>query len=1012
LGPEAGVVRFGGEGRPPVPEGFIRLYRGGEGSSFFTPVEKRAGSFSPESGEGVFVDVPREVYERGKVEAAKLGQPTPDDTYLPDEWVKRSQSTTLERDVYEAQDTGQSVEDILKELEVEPLPPERPGTPEVPPEKVQAISPAATDAREAAAREELKATLGPEGMAELERQMMEKLGMEGKGPLQEEADLYTKRPDLEEVGREEFLGRVEPPESVVRVEGIPEGQKGVQSSSMEGGPEGIPEGAPAIAPERKPGPMNGIVEPPPAPGGTPAAPSGRTIEESQARLAELKKQKGELESQLKKSELNPEEVMDLEERANAVDAEIKTLEETVAEIPSPVKPPEKPALEAKPSPQSFADFMNQKFGERQTTAKERALARAEWQQLKDERHIMKLAEKAGIPPDRLKGLLEGMPKPSEEVSNLSAWRRAAMPVIDNLGKVHPWLRDAFEKYVSESERPAAKMIADSYRIKHVLSRAEQREVIELLDGKKPFEQASNPKVAQAAGHYRSMLDTVWNDAVAANVVSGAKRQNYFPHKFAEGWDDNLLRMPQLDKNWNLRDPHLEKSRMTKRGDYRRDLGVLDEYFMSAYRRISEVQNFGKRLEVLRRFLRKMPMGKATSDWLHTNIRRVMGREAPGTFDIISGHARHIQALTDLGLAAFYQPIQGVNVALYGGFGRSARALMRIARDYPNEVYDAMRSGALTPAITQEIIQGAYGAAEGIKSTKLSKFMFGIPTIDKWTRIVGNTAGKLLVEDARKGNSAALRDIHTLVGKEFKLDAADAYDVVGKALSDKALFRTGTLEVPGWASSGYGKLATQYTRFMYRHSLFVSGLFKDAAQGNVVPLARFLVAAGTVIPGMAEALYPLREGLRTTIKQGVSGEFDPEKIKEEALGDPHAWNTEVGWTDVLRNRRIPWDHPLKRYLQNLTLWGGLGVFQIAVERASRGGGAFERGARGLVGPVPANVYEGVGAVPADIDRALHGEWPRYTPRWVLQQVPVAGYPLASEAFPPVGAWSRRRPRRRR
>ncbi len=1007
LDPEAGVVKWG-EGRPPVPDGFIRLYRGGEGSSFFTPLEERAGSYARETGEGAFVDVPREVYEAGKAEAARLGQPRPDDTYLPDEWVKRAQPTTLKQEVYEAQDTGQSIEDILKEMEVEDLGQPRGGvqlrSPEGGPEAIPEVAPPGPPERQPGPMNAtVEAPPAPGGSPAAPSTPPEALA--ANHPL-----VKAYREDPNHIALESFEGELTPTEAQFLVKEEPGLAKYPWMKRALG--EEVP---PAVPPRVQESLKSATEE----------LTYDQFKERTKEWADEMRQDRPaeEVENALKQSferGIDPTKSDDLNSLSDYMDAVDATGERTEPgnvppfrpKVEEVIKPGETPALEAATPPQSYADFMKQKFGDRATTSKERAVARAEWNAIRDQRRIIKLGERAGIPPDKLQAMLEGMPKPSEEAANLSTLRRAAMPVIENLGKVHPWLREVFDRYVDSAERPAARLIADSYRIKHALSHAEQREVIEILDGKKAFDQASTPKVAQAAGHYRAMLDQVWNDAVAAGVVKGPKRQTYFPHKFAEGWDDNLLRMPQLDKNWNLREPHLEKARMTKRGDYRRDLGVLDEYFMSSYRRISEVQNFGKRLEVLRRFLRKMPMDKATSDWLHTNIRRVMGREAPGTFDIISGHARHVQALSDLGLAAFYQPIQGTNTALYGGIARSARAMRRLAKDYPNEVYDAMRSGALTPAITQEVIQGAYGASEGIRSPALQKFMYGIPTIDKWTRIHANTVGKMLVEDALKGSKGAARDIETLMGKGYDFKAADAYDRVGKALSDKALFRTGTLEVPGWASSGYGKLATQYCRFMYRHSVFVSGLFRDAAQGNVVPLARFLVAAGTIIPGMAEALYPVREGIRNVIKQGVSGEFDTEKLKEESIGDPRAWNTEVGWADVLRNRRIPWNHPLKRYLQNLTLWGGLGVFQIMIERASRGGGAFERGARAMVGPVPANVYEGVGTIPPDIRRAAEGEWPRYVPRWILQQVPIAGYPLAEEAFPPVTAWSRHRPRRRR
>jgi hypothetical protein len=369
----------------------------------------------------------------------------------------------------------------------------------------------------------------------------------------------------------------------------------------------------------------------------------------------------------------------------------------------------------------------------------------------------------------------------------------------------------------------------------------------------------------------------------------------------------------------------------------------------------------------------------------------------------------MQAITDLGFAAFYQPIQASNTALYGGLGRSLRALKIIAENSPDEIYDAIRSRALFPDITQELVAGAYGAREGIPTRALQKFMWGIPTVDRWTRIHANTVGKLMVGDAMKGDVGALRDIKALGFEDITdFDALkramdkdpDFALKVGKELSDKALFRSGAMELPGWASSTTGKLATQYMRFMYRHALFVRDIFDQAGKGNVRPLVRFLTVAPTVITGMAEVLYPVREGIREAIREGVEGEdIDAERITQEALGDEMAWDDEIKWYHVLRNKRIPWTHPLKRALQNLSMWGGIGVFQVALERIlGATGSPIEVGAKAITGAVPGNVIEGVGSIIKDVNRLPEDiEWDqvpfRNTRRWGVQQAPIVGYPAA-------------------
>lgn len=64
----------------------VEVFRAGDGS-FFTTNRERAASYP---GPMTSVRVPRAVFEAGQPEAMKLGQPTPQDTVLPDEWVRQA----------------------------------------------------------------------------------------------------------------------------------------------------------------------------------------------------------------------------------------------------------------------------------------------------------------------------------------------------------------------------------------------------------------------------------------------------------------------------------------------------------------------------------------------------------------------------------------------------------------------------------------------------------------------------------------------------------------------------------------------------------------------------------------------------------------------------------------------------------------------------------------------------------------------------------------------------------
>lgn len=1153
---------------PPVPEGYVRVYRSGEGN-FFTTNETRAGSYE---GEGSFVDIPREVFAAGQVEAAKYGQPAPQDTFLPNEWVKKAQRVQLQKETFDATEEVDA-DALFAELGVERAQPKgpvreisKPATlGEVGPLGEEISLPESTrpdmrsktqrmlDERnerrlirqqkesapepippsEKLSEKEVNARLArtifgeeaaseltvaqqrfldaiPESNPQMRREVERLMKLSVRDRLAEadaevmkaeraiqdaiasgvtEWELRTLASSLRlaniaqetvrisaravtESGREVALINLTPEKIFDEVVGKPEGEavSPRTASELQTVPpvDALQQEASVPRSDAVQGVQQGVQAEPirGEPGGAAPLPI-RNSQEHRALVSKLNKVSeagGDIRPAM--AALDAYELRLREQEAGNVAPKIikeprmSTPEEMTRDKEfalsrmteadkaqylkdhpeqEPIAPSTKPALEAalpKQKGQSFVEFMQEKFGDKKTTSRERAIARAEWNQARQEKKLLKLAEEAGIPPDKIKAVLEGGPKEGEpEIGQLGKWRRAVSPVIENFGRIHPELKKWFQKYVDEAEAPAMKNIADMWRIKRSLDSAGKKEFINILSGKKNVTSASSPAVAQAARNARAMLDQTLINARDSGVISKEVYEKivakhgrgdagtYFPHKFAEGWDDALVQNLHMDESWNLKESSLEKRRLSDRSDYRRDMDVLDEYFLSTYRRISEVQNFGKRLEVLKNFAKKHVTDKATATWLRTNVRRVMGREHPeGFIQEHAGEVRHAQALSDLGLAGFYQPIQATNTTLYGGIGRSARALQRLARDAPNEMYDAIRSGALAPDVTQEFVAGAFGAGENVPRF-IAKSMYGIPTIDKVTRIHANTVGKMMVEDALKGGfrgRLVVKDIRAL-GFDVKslADIQKMVDVdpnfalkVGKELSDKALFRTGALEVPGWTSSTTGKLATQYTRFMYRHTLFVKEIFSQAAHGNVRPLARFLAVAPLIIQPMAEGLYAIREGLREAAGQVVTGEFDPKQIWKKAIGEePTGWGDEIEWQDILKNKRIPMSHPLYRALQNMTLWGGVGVLQMIMERSIQGGSAVEKGVGMLAGPVPSTVLQAAGTISQDINAGIAPsdpwkpkQWPgRRTSKLATQQLPVVGHRVARKIFPSDKDW---------
>ncbi|KKN65776.1 hypothetical protein LCGC14_0478210 [marine sediment metagenome] len=1068
-GSETGAVEFGGKRPPepvkldPLPEdpnALIDLWGGGEGSSHFSRSAERAGSYP---GTPRHVQITRAQFDEFHAEATKQGLPATDDVFLPNDIVKQSvEDPSAQPRVWEGEG-GEDVQAILKELEVEEfLPPARTGSEQI------------TEGGLEGSYQEgvVPVQKGVQGVQE-GVQPPAVPGRPGEvGPLEEilPPELAPVKAELDEVTAA-FKTAVESNDTA-QMQPLANRMSEL-NDEIAGGLDTAKQGA--IDVEAK---VIDDVEPydqVPDDIARVEADADAAILEADAlapiknlRLRQVTADSGRLDLALDKGTTSPDMIeqmlkdqfpehsievapmkaglgwgkeVDLHhvtfwkngrldykaaERAQELLGgkllrEAPGMEAAKPPVRSeepPIKPPAKPALEAvvpTAKGQSFNEFMQEKFGDKRTTGKERAIARAEYKAGGEAKKLRQMAEDAGIPPERLQEELNKGPE-EPEAQNIRVDEWIKNPVRSNFEKIHPGLAAKFDDYFSLAEEPAMRNIAELYNLKRGLNKSQRKEAISTLVELDRHPERNlddlrfdDPQVEAAVRQVRMMVDKTWDDAVKGGVrkADDRPRKNYFPRKFAEGWEDEALQSPKLTENWEDIDPHLEKPRLTGRSDYRRDWDVLDEYFIGGYRRISEVQTFGKGLKELRDLLKTLPVDPMTSKFVRMNARRVLGREPEGLGGKVLGTARHTEALADLGLAPFYQPIQYVNVGLHAGFGRSVRGLTNFMTHYGDETYRALRSGALTPNISQEVI-GAYGGKSTFYPRAVENFMYGIPTTDKFTRIPANTAGRLLVQDALESKWYQTRYAKWSAGKDLKglgfdvskiKDTPEWHEKVGKALSDKALYRTGAMEVPGWFSSPAGKLGSQYTRFMYRHSIMIGNLFKEAAQGNVLPLTRFLTVSMPIIQGASEFLIPLREGLREAIKQSFGEDpYDLEKIKWEALGDENAWDDEVTWGAILRNKRIPMSHPYKRALQNFAMYGGIGLYQMIVERIFRGGSIEEKGAQWL-GPVIGTGMEAVGSIAADVERATEGEWPRHTPRVGLQQIPVGGYQAANRLFPP-------------
>jgi len=548
---------------------------------------------------------------------------------------------------------------------------------------------------------------------------------------------------------------------------------------------------------------------------------------------------------------------------------------------------------------------------------------------------------------------------STKLNPLGMVERATLPTLRNLSKASPEIGARIKAYDDYHTEVASENIADIRDVTKGVNKGGEQKIIRFLDGEKVSLDAHEKRVASSL---RETLDDIAKLADENDVLVGY-RQGYFPRKYADRFEWDISPRSFGTKNMPL--GSLEKSREGSRLDFRRDFKVLEEYVNEATRRIAESKFLGKDLGKVSG--KQFKGDRATVEFVEKAVARVTGRERSSQPQRVADKLRKITALGDLAFAAVYQPAQIAHTASTVGLRRATRAVFATLKNIPEAVSEATRSGALWPNISHEVSK-----AVGDKG-----YMHGVPTMDKVMRIHASVAGRLLAQDALKGNSYARRQL-----KELGLELSDPklLSKTSRLIADKTQFRTGTLDMPLWSHSPLGKLASQYQSFAYAHAKFLTDAFKHPIKnfGQIVRFGALGLLAGEGVGDLREILKSLFPGKdeeddlykRMLVAATGKGDFDSK-----------------GWLEklkaVTRSKRIPISSPGWRTLQNLSMVGGVGIFQNILEKIASG--KYEN----LLGPSVGMASEFGQALHSDVSKSIKESSPtlRKTGRFALSNLPI-------------------------
>lgn len=571
--------------------------------------------------------------------------------------------------------------------------------------------------------------------------------------------------------------------------------------------------------------------------------------------------------------------------------------------------------------------------------------------------------------------------PPSKAGAAQLWQRAR-DVIGKQGQAGQEMASRLRAWRDVAERTAGEWVTALPTV-HRLGKADFDNFVDVAEGKA---QPANAAVGLAAQEWAKVRDEVYQRAKATGLDIG-QLENYFPHTFergrfeGKGWSDamqSLLTSGQAKDEGEAaailrgmrarlsgrKYGNLEEARTADIPGYRRTKEALFGYVEAAANRISQAEQFGPKDETANALLLRIADEGFDDAAAKSLYEAAVGARRSGDLEqAITGGLRRVQSVTKLGLSGLTNLGQSVNTVTVAGALNTAKALPKALSARGRE--DALRAGVTLDSVINDLREGS-GVTDKVLGP-LTAPLFG--PIERFNRSLAYHAGVAYAEqvagEAAKGRAWAERALARLgvdpaaVAKNGGQLSEDDLVTAGRNIVERTQFKVDPQDLPGWASSPWGKVFTQFRTFSYNQSAFLAReIIRPALEErNVAPLVRFLVAGA--LAGAA-----IRE------------------TKDRASGrDP-----EDDWT--------------KRVLRYYSQVGGLGLAGDVVSGLEpQNSGYLSAAQHGqrvlgtLLGPTVSTVAEGANAYASarrgDLDPAK---------RFALRQVPVAGSVLPNRLVP--------------
>jgi hypothetical protein len=489
--------------------------------------------------------------------------------------------------------------------------------------------------------------------------------------------------------------------------------------------------------------------------------------------------------------------------------------------------------------------------------------------------------------------------PPKKTSLLQQGFNRARNVISQQGEPGKQLAGKLQESRDIAETTAGKWVSQLPTVQKLKGK-EFQNFVDVAEGR---EHPLNQRVAKAAEEWDKVRQDVYTTAKNLGLDIG-KLENYFPHRFdpkmfedkktyaaainhlvETGQAQNTTEAAKLLRNAqdvirNRRQGNLEMERMVNLPMYEKTPKALFDYIEQAAERIGQVHSFGKDDTEALKLINQMADEGFDASTARSLFDISVGAQKYGeTQKKISGVLRKYNAITKLGTGAITNVGQSVNTATVVG---AIRTLLKApgAALNPKAKEFALKAGVTLDGVINDLREGAGFSGKVLGSITAP----GFNKVEKFNRTLAAWAGKDYADTLAKRavNSRGARKVlakmglnaEEIVARGGKLTEEEQIKAA-RSIVERTQFKVDPQDLPGWVSSPWGKVVTQFKSFAYNQTAFLKReILDELAKGNVQPLVRFVaigIPAGMGIQELKNLVRnrPSEEDSTARVVQGYS-----------------------------------------------------------------------------------------------------------------------------------------------